>query len=231
MTLSESIISRRDYIMEWIERELKAIPVTINSEDDNVFVKYKDVLISEIQVGEDTYRIFNITDEQKEQVITYNCEKADDGTWFYYVDSAEECIESCRHIVIYEATKKSKDQVSYANGPLDWNGDIEDILKSIKYTLSKILEGTEYYVDRNKKPGEKDIDLFKKGQERRIGQLWPKKRRQCVELTLPKELLSIKVRQLLPQPKSQRANDCYYPESTYELMLEVFEAIAEEQRQ
>ena len=163
-------------------------------------------------------------------MITYHCDKAADGTWFYYVDSADECIDGCRRIVMYAATRERNTAYSHSHEPLDWNGNIEDILKSIKYTLSKILEGTEYYVERNKKDGEKDIDLFKIGCEKRIGQLWPKKRKQFIELTLPKELLSTKVRQLLPQPTSQRANDCYYPQSTYELMVKVFETIAEDQK-
>ena len=109
---------------------------------------------------------------------------------------------------------------------LDWNSDIEGILQKLSHILSVILEGTDYYVRRNAKFGERDVDIFKKGEDRRIGQIWPKKYDQRIELTLPKELISTDVKELLPEPTSERKNDCYYPNTSYVVLVHVFLTIA-----
>ena len=58
MPVSEIVINRRNYITEWLESELKPLPVTVSSEDDSIFVKFHDTLISGIQVGEEAYKLF-----------------------------------------------------------------------------------------------------------------------------------------------------------------------------
>ena len=108
----------------------------------------------------------------------------------------------------------------------DWNKDIETILQKTTQILSDILDGTGYFVRRNVKFGERDVDIFKIGEDKRVGQIWPKKYDQRFELTLPKELISGDVLELLPEPTSERRNDCYYPNTSYVLLVHVFLAIA-----
>ena len=106
MAVSESVINRRNYLVEWLKPELKSIPVSIYGEEDVVNVKFQELLVCGVQVEEETYRIFNATDEWT-HMTTYHCEQDDDDTWFYYVESVDECISECKRLVMFEATKNT----------------------------------------------------------------------------------------------------------------------------
>ena len=106
MAISEEIKDKRDYIIEWLTPELKVLPVSVKGEEDQVLVLFQSNLICGLAVEEEAYRIFNASDDWKEKT-TYHCEQAEDGTWFYYVETVEECIEECKRLVILEAKKDS----------------------------------------------------------------------------------------------------------------------------
>ncbi len=230
MGLSETIIERRDELVTWVKQELKSVPVLVYGENDKVLVQFHDVLICGVVVAENNLKIYNASDGWAEQT-TYSCEDEEDGTKYYYVDSIDECISEVKRLVLFEAKKGSRNNgVVKVPDTFDWEDDMEGILKSLSSILSKILEGTDYSVERNKTIGERDVDIFRKGESRRVGQIWPKKRDQRFEVTIPKEVIHGEVKALLPEPKSQRANDCYYPYTDYDLMIKVFLAIANKQR-
>ena len=113
---------------------------------------------------------------------------------------------------------------------IDWKDDVEGILKQTARILSDILAGTKYSVSRNSTIGEKDVDIFVEGEEKRIGQIWPKKRDRRFELTIPKEWYSEKIKSLLPEPKSERVNDYYFPYTNYEQLVDVFLLIGSKKR-
>ena len=59
---------------------------------------------------------------------------------------------------------------------LDWNNDTETILAQLVKIINEVLDGTDYYAQRNSTIGEKNVDIFKKGVSGRVGHLWPRKR-------------------------------------------------------
>ena len=131
MAVSEDIANRRDYLVEWLKPELKILPVTIDSENDSVFVRLQDLLICGIQVSDETYRIFNVSNEWSNET-TYHCEQGDDKYWFYYLESADECISECKRLVIFEAKKgNARDNKNYSSLPIEdeyWQNKFRDLL-------------------------------------------------------------------------------------------------------
>lgn len=130
----EIIKDRRDYLVEWLKPELKSIPVSIYGEAENVFVRFQELLICGIEVQEEVYRVFNASDEWKDNT-TYHCEQEGNGTWFYYVESADETIAECKRLVMFEATKnRKKTSTDGENEPLVsdyWIRRTRDIIKDI----------------------------------------------------------------------------------------------------
>lgn len=134
MAVSENIVNRRDYLQQWLKPEFKNIPVSFGVEDEKILIKFQEMLICGVQVGEEYYRIFNASEEWKEQT-TYHCDKEDDGSWFYYVESAEECIAECKRLVMFEAKKngRKKDDLGYSSAPIEsefWQNRFRSILGS-----------------------------------------------------------------------------------------------------
>lgn len=106
----ESIRYRRDDLVDSLKQRLKEIPVVVASEANKAVVKFQDDLICGVSVEEETYRIYNASSDWAEKT-TYRCEKADDGTWFYYLETIDECIGECYRLVMFEARKGSRNQV------------------------------------------------------------------------------------------------------------------------
>ena len=100
MDLSKSIIDRRDYLVEWIRPKLKDTSVDVYGEDDTVQIWCNESQICGIRVEEECYQFYGINEGWYEQT-EYLCEKVEDGTWSYYVDSADECIAESTRIVHY----------------------------------------------------------------------------------------------------------------------------------
>ena len=117
MAVSENIVNRRDYLVEWLKAGLKSAPVTIYGEDDRVIVQVQDLMICGIQVNDDYYRIFNASDEWKEK-STNHYEQDADGTWFYYIESADECIAECKELAMFEAKKEKHLPEEGSSAPL-----------------------------------------------------------------------------------------------------------------
>ncbi|WP_026507829.1 hypothetical protein [Butyrivibrio sp. MC2013] len=109
MTISENIKNRRDYLLEWLKPELEILPVAVYSDDNIVMVSYQESLICGVEILDESYRVFNVSDEWKEKT-SYHCEQADDNTWFYYLESVDECISQCKMLVFFEAKKGNKSQ-------------------------------------------------------------------------------------------------------------------------
>ena len=72
---------------------------------------------------------------------------------------------------------------------LDWNNDTETILAQFVKIINKILDGTDYYAQRNSTIGEKNIDIFKKGVSGRVGHLWPRKREQIIHVNFTLDIV------------------------------------------
>ena len=132
MAISENVANRRDYLVQWLKPELKGIPVTVHVEDDRVLVLFQEMLVCGIQVEEEYYRIYNVSEEWKGK-ISYLCEKNQDGSWYYYLESVDECIAECKRLVLFEAKKRSKkvEDTGYSSAPIEstfWQNRLREIL-------------------------------------------------------------------------------------------------------
>ncbi len=107
--LPESILLRRNDLKESLEVALKSIPVTVSAKQRNVMVNFQDLLICGVAVEDETYKIFNASSEWADKT-TYLCEEGDDGKWFYYLETIDECIGECQRLVMFEAQKGNKTQ-------------------------------------------------------------------------------------------------------------------------
>lgn len=58
-------------------------------------------------VEDETYKIYNASSEWAEKT-TYRCEESTDGSWYYYLETIDECIGECQRLVMFEAQKGSK---------------------------------------------------------------------------------------------------------------------------
>lgn len=85
---------------------------------------------------------------------------------------------------------------------IEWRNNIEDILLAAEKLFNKFLEGSEYYCKRNTTINEKDIDLFKKGIDKRIGHIWPKKQTHTVDFCLENDyIVPLRLKMELPHDK------------------------------
>ena len=119
---------------------------------------------------------------------------------------------------------------NYNYGSMNWDADIETILKAFVDDLSEILEGTDYYVMRNSTIGEKCVNLMKVGVSTRVGHIWPKKRLQAVDVCLMKnQINTISSKITLPEStevKKDRLKDWRgFPKLSYEKALEMIQAL------
>ena len=72
---------------------------------------------------------------------------------------------------------------------LEWDNDIESILSQYVKIINDVLEGTDYYAKRNSTIGEKNVDIFKKGVNGRVGHLWPRKRDRIIHVNFTLDIV------------------------------------------
>ena len=104
LQLSENILNRRNNLYDGIKAVLKAIPVSVGVDKSTVIVSFQDLLICGINVEDESYKIYNVTADWANQT-SYLCEEAKDGTWYYYLDTLDECIGESQRLVMFEAKK------------------------------------------------------------------------------------------------------------------------------
>lgn len=76
-------------------------------------LRFQELLVCGVSVEEKVYKIFNVTTEWS-QKTSYHCDPASDGTWFYYLDTSDECIGEVQRLVLFEAQKDNNKP--YAKG-------------------------------------------------------------------------------------------------------------------
>ena len=57
-SLSEEVLSRREYVASEIKTELKAVPVSIKEEDNCILIDFQGILVCGISVEEENYKIY-----------------------------------------------------------------------------------------------------------------------------------------------------------------------------
>lgn len=102
--LSETILLRREDIADWLKSDLKGAPIDIREVGRDVCVEFQGTLICGIHVEDEGYKIYNASSDWKDKT-TYLCEEAEDGTWFYYVETSDEAIGQVELLFKFEAQK------------------------------------------------------------------------------------------------------------------------------
>lgn len=102
---------RVNNLVNGLKDAFKGTPMEVGAEADNVFVKFMQQLITSVDVLDECYRINNVTLDWTKQT-SYHCEEVGDGTWYYFVDTMDECLGECQRLVIFEARKGSSQAVS-----------------------------------------------------------------------------------------------------------------------
>lgn len=106
--MNENGISiKRGNLEVGLSKALAGIPVKVKGEDNSVHIMFQDLLICGVTIGEETYKIYDISPEWA-NITKYRCEVDNDGTQFYYLDTGDECIAECQRLVIFEAQKGNR---------------------------------------------------------------------------------------------------------------------------
>ena len=82
---------------------------------------------------------------------------------------------------------------------VDWSTGIEDSLRQLQAIFDRLLSDSDYYIIRNTTVKEQNLNIFRKGKARRIGQVWPKVRSQTMDLVFTiEEIDSLRTKVNLP---------------------------------
>lgn len=95
---------RVNNLVNGLKDAFKGTPMEVGAEADNVYVKFMQQLITSVDVLDECYKINNVTLDWTEQT-SYHCEDTGDGSWYYFVDTMDECLGECQRLVIFEAKK------------------------------------------------------------------------------------------------------------------------------
>ena len=104
--IDKMICSRRDDLIEGLRQKLKDMPVSVSFESNKVLVKFQEILICGVSVEDKSYCIYNVSSEWADKT-SYLCDEAGNDTWFYYLETIDECIGECYRLVFFEARKDS----------------------------------------------------------------------------------------------------------------------------
>ena len=98
--------ARRDDLAEGLKSALREILVRIDLKDRRVLISFRDLMVCGAVVEEEGYLIYNATDEWKDKT-SYYCERSENGTWHYYLETIDEVIGEVQRLVLFEATKSN----------------------------------------------------------------------------------------------------------------------------
>lgn len=98
---------RLNDLFDGVKNTLKLIPVTVSAEKNVVSVVFQELSVCGISVEEEVYKIFNATSDWA-QKTSYHCDEAKDGTWFYYLETIDECIGEVKRLVSFEIQKSGQ---------------------------------------------------------------------------------------------------------------------------
>jgi hypothetical protein len=135
LNLSNNVLNKRNDLVEWLKRILKNTHVSVETKEENIFVRLRGKLICIVSVEDNTYKIYNVSNEWEDET-TYHCEKFGDETLLYYLDSIDECIGEVQRLVKYETSNITSDKKRH-----------KKMVEQIIDDLSKENPAITYYTD------------------------------------------------------------------------------------
>lgn len=222
--LSGSILMKREDLASGIREELKAIPVSVVEVDDKVTIVFQGMLISGVEIGEEAYKIFNVSREWASQT-SYLCEDKEDGTRFYYLETIDECIGEMKRLIMFEAMKgnKQKSETTKMIGRIMQRQKWVDVLKPV-------FEGTDLEVLINPTPNEESVITRKIGTTKpQLVAIWIKQKATHVVLGKPtKELIEDEID--LPKEDKYKNNQYHYRNVTDQFIMDVCMIVAQKHK-
>lgn len=150
----------------------------------------------------------------------------------------KEMAAAITHVAFYAGWPKAwavfnlaKDVYEDKGPEIDWTLGIEQVLLQLKYLFAAVLSGSVYWVERNSTVGEKNLDIFEKGDTRRVGSIWPKTTYQSMDLIFTTDMVKkIEKRVELPEDhdvkKGRYPGERLYKKVSLEKVLEIITVIA-----
>lgn len=131
----DNIKNRLLDLYSWVKVELKRIQFSVNVDMKEPFVKvsFQKLFICGIEVQDEVYKIYNVTFDWAEQT-SYLCEKAEDGSWYYFLETIDECIGEIKRLVAFEANKGNQKLVVSPQG--QHNSELSKVLNRIAFERS-----------------------------------------------------------------------------------------------
>lgn len=109
--VAEAIKPRFYDLLESVENVLKTMPVTVVPDKNSVLVQYQESIVCVISVKYEVYKIHEVTSDWKEKT-SYYCELADNKTWYYFLETIDECVGEAQRIVLFEMNNQSKNRLN-----------------------------------------------------------------------------------------------------------------------
>ena len=174
-----------------VKNTLKSIPVTISADKNIVYVSFQELLVCGISVEEEVYKIFNATSDWA-QKTTYHCDKANDGTWFYYLETIDECIGEVKRLVLFEEINR-KNKISEAVPVGMTSSQHREWVESIIGKLAEENPSITYRTDTVKDTpisldDERVMDVYYRKDAVRINVKFDTKQYQIYKDELPKDI-------------------------------------------
>lgn len=98
---------RLNNLFDGVKNALKEVSVHVTNYNNVVEVKRQEFLICGISVDEKVYKIFYVNTKWSHKT-SYHCVSTADGTWFYYLETIDECIGEVQRFVKFEAQTANK---------------------------------------------------------------------------------------------------------------------------
>lgn len=93
-------------LIGWLQKALQSSPAVLEAEKNSISVKLWEQPVCIVDVGKEEYCVRNVSSAWA-GTTTYHCESAEDGTWFYYLDSMDACIGEIKAQVLFEVREKA----------------------------------------------------------------------------------------------------------------------------
>lgn len=88
-------------------KKINTISIDVFVNENVISIYFQENLVCNVSVEDKVYKIFNLTNEWI-QKTSYYCDSAPDGTWFYYLETIDECIGEVNRLLMFESKKDKK---------------------------------------------------------------------------------------------------------------------------
>lgn len=95
---------RLNDLFDSIKQMLVPYSIKVVKEKSSVYVMSEVLEVCKIDVVEEAYKVYGFSPGWKKHT-SYYCEKAEDGSWYYYVDTIDECIGELERMIEFEVKR------------------------------------------------------------------------------------------------------------------------------